>query len=81
MAADERAGIDGSSTLADVEDAFRRQGIELVVRLRGSRWQALVRAVPGDDRLHLDAWASSPDEAARRAWRRHLEDQGGAGAS
>ena len=81
MGAGERGGIDGSSTLADVEDAFRRQGIELVVRLRGSRWQALVRAAPGDDSLHLDAWASSPDEAARRAWWRHLEEHGGAGAS
>ncbi|HEY7259187.1 MAG TPA: hypothetical protein VH459_08960 [Gaiellales bacterium] len=75
------AGIDRTSTLADVQDAFRRQGIELVVRLRGSRWQALVRAIPGDGRLHADAWAASPDEAARRAWRRHLEEQGGTGAS
>jgi hypothetical protein len=81
MAAGESTGIDESSSLADVEDAFRRQGIELVVRLRGSRWQALVRVTPGDDRLHLDAWASSPDEAARRAWWLHLDEHDGPGTS
>ena len=75
------AGIDGTSTMADVQDAFRRQGMALVVRLRGSRWQTLVRAIPGDGRLHGDAWAASPDEAARRAWRRHVVEQGGTGAS
>jgi hypothetical protein len=75
------AGIDATSSLADVQDAFRRQGMELVVRVRGSRWQALVRAIPGNGTLHADAWAASPDEAARRAWRRHLEEHGGTGAS
>jgi hypothetical protein len=75
------AGIDRTSTLADVQEAFRRQGMELVVRVRGSRWQALVRAIPGNGRLHADAWAASPDEAARRAWRRHVEEHGGTGAS
>jgi hypothetical protein len=75
------SGIDRTSTLADVQDAFRRQGMELVVRVRGTRWQALVRAIPGNGRLHADAWAASPDEAARRAWRRHLKEQGGTGVS
>ena len=81
MAVTEGAGIDRTSTLADVQDAFQRQGLELVVRVRGSRWQALVRAVPGNGRLHADAWAASPDEAARRAWRRHVEEHGGTGTS
>ena len=75
------AGIDATSSLADVQEAFRGQGMELVVRVRGSRWQALVRAIPGNGTLHADAWAASPDEAARRAWRRHLEEHGGTGAS
>jgi hypothetical protein len=75
------AAIDGSSTVADVKDAFRRQGIELDVELRGSRWRALVRAVPGDDPMHEAASASSPDEAAREAWHRHVEQDGGTGAS
>jgi hypothetical protein len=75
------AGIDATSSLADVQEAFRSQGMELVVRLRGSRWQALVRAIPGNGRLHADAWAASPEEAARRAWRRHLAEHGGTGAS
>lgn len=74
-------GIDRKSSLRDVQAAFRRQGIELVVRLRGTRWQALVRAIPADRELHFDAWAASPDEAARRAWRRHVEEHGGTGAS
>jgi hypothetical protein len=77
----EGAGIDRTSTLADVQDAFRSQGMELVVRVRRWRWQALVRAIPGDGKLHADAWAASPDEAARRAWRRHLDEHGGTGAS
>ena len=81
MAAKDGAGIDGTSTLADVQEAFRRQGMELVVRVRGPRWQAFVRASTGDDTLHADAWAASPDEAARRAWRRHLEEHGGTGVS
>jgi len=75
------AGIVRRSSVDDVRDAFRRQGIELVVRLQGTQWQALVRATPGGDRLFLDACASSPDEAARRAWRRHLEDHETTGAS
>jgi hypothetical protein len=81
VGANRGSGIDRTSSVADVQAAFRRQGIELVVRLRGSRWQALVRAIPGDGTLHADAWAASPDEAARRAWRRHVEEHGGTGAS
>jgi hypothetical protein len=81
MAVKDGAGIDGTSTLADVQDAFRRQGMELVVRVRGARWQAFVRAIPGDATLHADAWAASPEEAARRAWRRHLDEHGGTGVS
>jgi hypothetical protein len=75
------AGVDAQSSLADVETAFRSQGIELVVRPLGSRWQALVRATPGDGRLCPDAWGESADEAARRAWRRHLDDHGTTGVS
>jgi hypothetical protein len=75
------AGVDRRSSLADVQAAFRTQGIELVVRQHGGRWQALVRATPGDGRLCPDAWGESADEAARRAWRRHLDDHGTTGAS
>ena len=74
------SGIESRSSVAEVRAAFRNEGIVLVVRRRGSRWQALARTIPGSSELHVDAWAASPGEAARRAWRRHVEDRGMTGA-
>lgn len=75
------AGIDQQSCVADVRTAFRSQGLELILRPDGSTWQALLRPIPGTGEPQPDARADSPDEAARRAWRRHLGDHESTGAS
>jgi hypothetical protein len=73
-------GIETRSSVAEIRAAVRNEGIVLVVRRRGSRWQALARTIPGSSALHVDAWAASPGEAARRAWQRHVEEHGMTGA-
>lgn len=75
------AGIDRQSSAADVQAAFRGQGIDLILRPDGSAWQAFLRPIPGTDEHQSGARADSPDEAARRAWQRHLEEHGTTGAS
>jgi len=72
------SGIDDTSTLAEIDDAFARQGIQLAFRPVSDGWEAVIAAhgaetilARGDTRL----------EAARQAWAAYVERNGGTGES
>jgi hypothetical protein len=82
MAADtQHGGIDEASTADDVRDALDRAGLELHLRDRpGGGAEAAYGASQSDEELDW-VTGTGADEAARAAWARYVERQGGHGVS
>jgi hypothetical protein len=74
-------GIDARSTADDVRDALDRAGLHLHLRnAADGRAEAAYGAGQSPDELDWVA-GEGADEAARAAWSRYLERQGGHGVS
>lgn len=72
------SGIDQTSTLGEITDAFGRQGIQLAFRPVESGWEAVVSANGVDT---FECAGPTRLEAARDAWRTFVERNGGIGES
>jgi hypothetical protein len=75
---DPTSGIDDSSTIGEIDDAFGRKGVELAFRPVTEGWEAVISA-QGAETLHCRA--GSRLEAAREAWREYLDRNSGTGES
>ena len=71
-------GIDGASTIAEIDDAFSRQGLELGFKPVSSGWEAVI-SVHGSDTIL--ARGGTRLEAARGAWGEYVERNAGTGGS
>jgi hypothetical protein len=77
----QHGGIDERSTADDVRDALASAGLDLHVRERPDGGaEAAYTTAQGGGELNWVA-GGSPDEAARIAWARYLDRQGGHGVS
>lgn len=72
------SGIDRSSSVEDVQAAFRRLGVELEVERTGDGWQARVGA-RGDEQL--TETRDEPQDAALAAWIEFVRRNAGTGES
>ena len=72
------SGIDESSTLGEIDDAFERKGIELAFRPVTDGWEAVISA-QGAETLHCRA--ATRLEAAREVWREYLDRNSGTAES
>jgi len=72
------SGIDMTSSVEDVQAAFRRLGVELEVERTGDAWQARVGA-RGDEQLAETG--VEPKDAALAAWTEFVRRNGGTGES
>ena len=75
---DPTSGIDDSSTIDEIEDAFRRKGVELAFRPVTDGWEAVLSAQSVET---LQSRAGSRLEAAHEAWREYLGRNSGTGES
>ena len=71
-------GVDQTSTLGEITDAFGRKGIQLAFRPVEDGWEAVVSA----QGVETFEWGGPTRlEAARGAWREYVERNGGTGES
>ncbi len=76
MATDpQQAGIDRSSSAADIRDALSRMSAGLQTQQRDGRWVAEL------DSGGISGEGDTEDEAAWNAWTSYVAEQGGTGAS
>lgn len=78
---DVSSGIDDRASVADIQSAFRRQGLTLTVREVDGRFEATVGYSLNPTAPSEPTIGTSSRQAAHRAWTAHLRQNGGTGPS